>query len=388
MKPILFLLALLLVSPAARADDFTVEWEQPINASVDGTTILDIGNAKVVVKSVPPAKKNDPPRYALFVDGAPALKTPLYADRTYFFAVTRKDGKLQWFVNGFADGPASDKSTPGERVVHGVKATSTNAARTPDEILQRFKTNLRTRDITTVAHRGVHAHAPENTRISYVQAVEARSPIIELDTALTKDGQIVLMHDKTVDRTTNGKGPIAELTLDEVRKLDAGAWKDAKYKGEPVPTLAEIDDVSRGKSIMMLDLKATGQGKQIAAWLAESKRPIDQVILAPWTVEEGADLRKYVADVPMILLHSKLPTKSHSDDELAALKAVGFSGFSIDWRVLTPAFVDAAHKNGMKVYVWTLNEAPDIAGAALLGVDGIVTDDPAVTIKLLAQLKN
>jgi glycerophosphoryl diester phosphodiesterase len=211
-----------------------------------------------------------------------------------------------------------------------------------------------------------------------------------MDLALTKDGHIVLMHDKTVDRTTGvtGKVAVSSLTLAEIKKLDAGAWKAPKYKGEPVPTLDEIAEVCRGKAIMMLDLKAEGQGEALAAWLDRMKMPHDQVIIAPWTDEEGIALRKHIAgDVPMIRLTSPVPTETLDASYFERMKQIGFSGFSVNYQYLTQAFVDAAHKNGMKVYAWTINDAPDVALVALMGVDGVITDDPANTMKLLAELQ-
>ena len=253
--------------------------------------------------------------------------------------------------------------------------------------LRRFKENLPAdRHAKIVGHRGVHKHAPENTRISYVQAVEAGAPIVEFDTALTKDGHIIGMHDKTVDRTTDGTGAVAEMTLEELKKLDAGSWKHAKYKGEPVPTIDDVADVVRGKAVLMLDLKAEGQGAAVAKWLEQSKFPHDQLILAPWEDAEGVALRKHVTDVPMIRLTTPVPTKTIDDAYFAKMKSIGFSGFSVNFGNLTEAFVEAAKRKGMAVYVWTINDNPEIAGAVLLGVDGIITDDPAVTAKTVAEL--
>jgi glycerophosphoryl diester phosphodiesterase len=110
------------------------------------------------------------------------------------------------------------------------------------------------------------------------------------------------------------------------------------------------------------------------------------VILAPWEDVEGVQLRKYVNDVPMIRLTSKVPTDTINDAYFAAMKQKGFSGFSVNWQYLSKEFIDTAQKNGMKVYAWTLNEPIDIAGACLNGVDGVITDDPAATMKLVESL--
>ncbi len=370
--------------------EFTVQWLQHVPRLEEPRHMMSIGEANVTLRPLPPEKAKDPPRAAIFVGESRATKTPIYPGKRYHFAIVYRGGKAQWFINGYPDGPPMVDLLVGEIITPiGAESTSTtpNKALSNGQILAIFKSELQPRSILTVAHRGVHKHAPENTRISYVQAVEAGAPMVEFDTALTSDGHIVGMHDETIDRTTNGTGKLAGMTLEQVRKLEAGAWKHPKYKGEPIPTLDEIADVVRGKSILMLDLKAEGQGAAIAKWLEASKYPHDQLILAPWTDAEGIALRKHVpATVPMIRLTSNTPTETIDDDYFEKMKSLGFSGFSVNWQYLTQEFVQGAQRNGMKVYVWTLNEPRDLAGAALLGVDGVITDDPAATIKLLDSL--
>ena len=369
------------------AGDCTIAWRQMIPSAELPTAVMTIDSTEVAIRPLPKAKPKDPASAALFVGEAIKSKTPIYPGKTYAFTLVGKDGKTQLYVNGYPDGPAIAtrlgahiKSAP------GVTVDRLAAAMAGDDILRMFAEQIEPRDIKTVAHRGINKYAPENTRISYVQAVAAHAPIVEMDTALSKDGVIVLMHDPTVNRTTNGKGKVADLTADELAKLDAGSWKDKKYAGEPVPRLTDIADVCRGKTIMMLDLKAEGQGKAVAEWLDKGGFARDQVILAPWTDAEGAALRQYVKDIPMIRLTTKVPTDTIDDAYFAKMKQTGFSAFSVSWPYLTKEFVDAAHKNGMKIYVWTVNDNPEIAGSALLGVDGVITDDAAATSKTLADL--
>jgi glycerophosphoryl diester phosphodiesterase len=386
---VLFSLSLTLASAADAAQiagDFTIEWRQMIAADERPALAMTIGGTEIALRPLPKEKEKDTPRSALFVGESNRSKTLIFPGKWYHFTLVGHDGKTQLFINGYPDAPPADLKLAGDvkTAVTDVKVAPN--ASSPQEVLARFKSKLPARDIVTVGHSGVQKYATENTRISYVMAVEAGAPIVEIDTALTSDGQIILMHDKTVDRTTNGKGKVAELTLEQIRKLDAGSWFDLKYKGEPVPTIDEIDQVVRGKAAIMFDLKAEGQGKAIAEWLGRSKFPRDQVILAPWEDAEGVAVRQYVKDVPMIRLTSKLPTASFDDAYFAKMKQMGFSGFSINWQNLTDDFVRAAQKNGMKIYVWTINDAPDISGAALLGVDGVVTDDSANTRKQLLQL--
>src|SRR5207249_791370 len=105
-------------------------------------------------------------------------------------------------------------------------------------IKTHFKTALSTmspRQVITIGHRGDNHSSPENTNISYVNAIANHTPIVEMDLRLTKDNVLVLLHDPTLDRTTSGHGKIADMTFADASKLDAGSWKNASYRGEPIP---------------------------------------------------------------------------------------------------------------------------------------------------------
>ncbi|MEA2736692.1 MAG: glycerophosphoryl diester phosphodiesterase [Humisphaera sp.] len=365
--------------------EYTITWQQTIASAEQPAPAMTIGETEIAVRPLPRQKEKDAPRAALFIGDKIRSKTLIYPGKPYHFAVVGREGKLQVFINGFPDGEPFEAKLSGRKKVN-LAVETTGAAMSEEDILRGVRRHVPERETKVVAHRGVHKHAPENTRISYVQALEAKAPIVEIDTALSKDGVIVLMHDKTVDRTTNGTGNVSDLTADELSRLDAGSWKHEKYAGEPVPRLEDIAELCRGKAVCMLDLKAEGQGKAIAEWLERSKFPRDQVLLAPWTDEEGVALRQHVTIVPMIRLTSQVPTKVVDDAYFAKMRQIGFTGFSVNWQYLTKEFADAARKNGMRVYVWTVNDNADIAGAMLLGVDGVITDDAAVTAKTLAEL--
>ncbi len=106
-----------------------------------------------------------------------------------------------------------------------------------------------------VGHRGARAVAPENTLASFRRAWEEGADAVEMDVRLTADGAVVVIHDETVDRTTDGHGAVAEMTLAELRRLDAGRWFDPAYAGEHIPTLEEVLDWARGKIAMLIELK-------------------------------------------------------------------------------------------------------------------------------------
>lgn len=117
--------------------------------------------------------------------------------------------------------------------------------------------------VIVVGHRGTRKFAPENTIPAFETAIEYGADLIEMDIRETKDGELVIMHDETVDRTTNGTGKVSELTLKEIRKLDAGSWFNPKFKGVKIPTLKEALDAIRGKALPDIDFKAGTPSKLI-----------------------------------------------------------------------------------------------------------------------------
>lgn len=393
--------------------DFALEWWQFAPSARDTRPILSCIDKESAVFSVsvqtqpdPKDKKKTP--ISRFLAGPCASQAMAYPNRWFHVALVYKAGDetLQWFINGLPDAEPAKATVPDAArsatlVLGQAPGDAAGFSGMLDElaiydqalpaprIWAHYRAALASlpdrQKITTTAHRGNNRYAPENTRISYLQAIDAGAPIMELDLQLSKDGQIVLMHDPTLKRTTGAPGKVSDHTADQLARMDAGAWKDPKFKGEPVPRLEQITEVCRGRAIMMLDLKTTGLGRHIAAWLAASKFPKDQVILGPWTPEEGQALRQHLPDVFMIQITGKIPA-TFDQAYFQRMKAIGFNGFSIDWRNLPQGFVDAAHHHGMKVYTWTLNAPVEISGAVLAGVDGIITDDPAATRQLIAAL--
>lgn len=109
-----------------------------------------------------------------------------------------------------------------------------------------------------IAHRGASAERPECTSAAIRRAIEVAATAVEVDVRTSRDGKLFILHDKTLDRTTNGNGPAAELTLEQLQQLDAGSWFDPKYKGERIPSLIEAAKACRGRIDLLLDLKEQG----------------------------------------------------------------------------------------------------------------------------------
>lgn len=227
------------------------------------------------------------------------------------------------------------------------------------------------------AHRGGAIEAPENTLPAVTAALAGAFDYVEVDIALTKDRVPVLMHDRTVDRTTDGHGPIASLTLADVRRLDAGSWFAASFAGTPVPTLAEFLDVLAGSSKKALvELKGVWDAPAVTAFVAEvSRRDLTRRVAV--SSFDARTLAAVAAASPVMsrlaIFEKRLPS-----DLARAARELGVRGVVIDRAAVTrsPGLVDELHSVGLRVVVYTLNEDAQWASMTKLGVDGIITDAP------------
>lgn len=146
------------------------------------------------------------------------------------------------------------------------------------------------------AHRGANETHPENTIMAFREAIRLGAHMIEFDVQMTKDNQLVIMHDASVDRTTNGKGLISSLTLEEIQRLDAGRWKSEKFKGEKVPTLEEALRVMPQNIWLNIHLKGTKKlGRETAKIVLSEKRGHQAIIACGYKAKKG--VRQVSADI-------------------------------------------------------------------------------------------
>lgn len=226
------------------------------------------------------------------------------------------------------------------------------------------------------SHRGGAAIAPENTLPAIASALSSGFDYVEVDVALTADGEPVLMHDATVDRTTDGHGRLASLTLAEVRALDAGSWFDPAYKGTPVPTFQEfLDTLGGAGGRAMIELKGEWDADAVARAIAEvTQRELEsRVVFASFDARTLAFVAAETDVVSRLLILRQIP-----DDVVTAVGEAGARGIVVRAAALLdrPEIVDELHAAGARVVVYTLNSDTQWDAATALGVDGIVTDDP------------
>jgi glycerophosphoryl diester phosphodiesterase len=226
------------------------------------------------------------------------------------------------------------------------------------------------------SHRGGAATAPENTLPAITAALTAGFDYVEVDVALTADRQPVLMHDKSVDRTTDGHGRLAALTLADVRALDAGSWFDPSYAGTPVPTLAEfLDALGATSGRAIVELKGEWDAAAVDAAVAEvATRGLEhRIVFASFDARTLA-LAAAGSDVlTRLLILKQLPS-----DVVSAVAEAGARGVVVSRKAVLarPGIVDELHAVGARVVVYTLNDDTQWDEVTALGVDGIVTDDP------------
>jgi len=230
-----------------------------------------------------------------------------------------------------------------------------------------------------IAHRGAKANAPENTLASIRRAHEEGARWVEFDVKLTADGHPILIHDETLDRTTDGRGLVRDHTLAEIRRLDAGAWFGSAFAGERVPTLAETLDLLAALGMgFNLEVKpCPGRERETASvalemvrqrWPAAALVPV----ISSFSPESLRAARDTAPELPRGYLFDALPI-----DWVAQADAIGCRTVHPGVKHLTQAQVDAAKAAGYPLLVWTVNDPAQAAALIAWGVDGVITDAPA-----------
>lgn len=243
-----------------------------------------------------------------------------------------------------------------------------------------------------VAHRGSSVRCPENTLASFRAAVEAGAGGLELDVHLTRDGHPVIMHDARVDRTTDGFGAVAGMTLAEVRRLDAGV---SGRPDERVPTLREVLAAFPGVSVNV-DIKETRRtgAEGVVLDVLREAGATGRVLVA--SADHGT-LRRFrrVADGECATGASRLEIGVFYGLSLLRLERLARPAYAalqvpVDYgslRIVTPRFVWAAHSRGVRVDVWTINDTGQMRGLLDLGVDSVMTDRPEALARVLEERK-
>lgn len=232
-----------------------------------------------------------------------------------------------------------------------------------------------------IAHRGFSEIAPENTMIAFKKAIEIKADYFELDVHKTKDDVLVVIHDKTIDRTSSNEksGKVSELNFNEIQKVKVGyssKFSD-KYKDEKIPTLKEVLQLAKGKIKVCVELKVIGIEKQVVDLLNEVDMT-NQVIVFSFNDESLIKIKKLNPKLKTLFLKNDANLKT-----LDFVKAINANAIGIGYGTeLTKEFMDYAKNINIKIFKWTVNNKQEMKKLIDLNIDGIITDRPDLALKL------
>lgn len=223
-----------------------------------------------------------------------------------------------------------------------------------------------------IAHRGASGTSPENTLAAFRRAEALGSDMIELDVQLSRDGEVVVIHDWTLDRTTTGSGPVGEHSLAALKALDAGSWFALTFKGERVPTLAEV--LAEVRLLVNVELKPVGDDglEARALSIVEEAGGLERVVFSSFEQEALERLRACSRQARLAILWERTAL----GDAVRAAERVAARALHVRKDVATPGALATAAAAGLPVRAWTVNDPAEMARLVAAGVEGVFTDFP------------
>ena len=246
-----------------------------------------------------------------------------------------------------------------------------------------------------VAHRGASAYAPENTIAGFELAIELGADALELDLRQTKDSVLVALHDSDVDRTTNGKGNVKDLTFSELQKLDAGSWFDKEFSDQKIPSLQEVIDLLDDSTLIIIELKEGNETylgiEERVVEIVKQNNIASQTILKSFDPNVLERIRSIEPSIPLLYVYAvRIPWLGMIIDRGVTFDSI----YDLDVEYLQPhrfflskSFVDDAHSKGYKIISWGVNSTEAINESLEYGVDGIETDYLDKVLKLISDTK-
>jgi glycerophosphoryl diester phosphodiesterase len=254
--------------------------------------------------------------------------------------------------------------------------------------MRSVKEQLRASDgaVWVVGHRGAMARCPENTMAAFQAAIDLGASWVELDVHLTRDGALAVIHDEGLERTTNGAGLVNEYTLEQLQRLDAGSWFAAEYAGQRIPSLDEVLAWARERDVVVdVEIKNApsyyaGIEQTVVATL-DRHGMSEQVLVSSFDHPAVERVRSLDGRIATGVLYAHRPL-----DALAMARSAHADVLLPQWPYVVPEDVEAAHAAGLRVIPWGPASESDILMRLLrAGVDGIISNDPAVLRQVLDE---
>ncbi|MBT2645149.1 glycerophosphodiester phosphodiesterase [Bacillus sp. ISL-34] len=258
--------------------------------------------------------------------------------------------------------------------------------------------------IVNIAHRGASGYAPEHTIPAYQLGEQMKGDYIEIDLQMTKDGRLIAMHDEKVDRTTNGTGLVKDLTLAEIKKLDAGTWFNEKnpqlakevYEGLTVPTLEEVFKKFGKQANYYIETKSPevypGMEEELLQVLEEykmvdSKGRTKNVLIQSFSKESLMKVHDMNPKLPLVQLFSYKNQATISDEELESIKEYAI-GVGPNFNKVDGQYVKMVREHDLQFHPYTVNERADMKKALEWGATGLFTNYPDVFNEVLSEYKH
>ncbi|WP_052343653.1 glycerophosphodiester phosphodiesterase [Bacillus massiliigorillae] len=247
---------------------------------------------------------------------------------------------------------------------------------------KRSNTTIDQKKPLIIAHRGAAGSYPENTHSAFQAALDLQADMLEFDIQLTKDNQFAVIHDETVDRTTNGKGLVREFTIEELKQLDAGSWKHPSFAGERIPAFTEMFEQYNSKVQMLIEVKHIFDIDKVAMLLVDflRKKPHEHIIIQSFNSEFIKVFHQLLPNIPVgVLIKQQMNgiTKKQVEDHAS------YASY-INPRITNSSsqLLNTIHNQNAHCFIWTIRNEQQMKKALAINPDGIVTDYPEWFIKL------
>ncbi len=229
--------------------------------------------------------------------------------------------------------------------------------------------------ILSIGHRGASGLTPENTKIAFFKALDLGADAIEFDVQLTRDEVVIVFHDETLDRTTDGAGRVADTDFATVRDLDAGSWFGTAFAKIEVPTLTEVLQALGKRCLINIELKPDERGELLAKHVVTEVARFDlfdSIVFSSFDIDSLSAMRRMVPGVRLGVVFAE----GGEDRAMSAARRLEAESVNPEARLVDDQLIAKAHGWGFAVWAWTANDRKEIERLCNIGVDGIFSDYP------------
>ena len=242
-----------------------------------------------------------------------------------------------------------------------------------------------------IAHRGASGAglAPENTLAAIEHAIQIGVDVVEIDIQVTADGKLVVVHDATLDRTTDSKGSIRDQTADRVRRADAGSWFDMEFSDQQVPLLEEALELARNRVLVLIEIKADRVAEQVLRCVEDAAAG-GRVIIQSFSRQTVQRVKLLDPSIPAALLVGQLPATPSRVRARSLVRQVlqtGANALAIWHAALTPVLLEEMRKRAIAVWTWTVDEEIAMRDLIMMGANGIITNVPNLLNDVIDDLQ-